>query len=98
MKKAFICQTPDPDETSNVNNVFWSPCPENWVLIKQKCFHVNTTTTLAFDEAVAYCAEQGGSLFEPTYNGEDQAVATWASGIFQEAFWLGITDNAVEGE
>ena len=57
-----------------------------------------TTTTLAFDEAVAYCAEQGGSLFEPTYNGQDQAVATWASGIFQEAFWLGITDDAVEGE
>ena len=54
---------------STANNVFWSPCPENWVLIKQKCYLLNTENTLSFDDAKAYCGNLGGKLFEPTYNG-----------------------------
>ena len=78
--------------SSNTNKVFWSPCPENWMLIKQKCYLLNTDATVSFDAAQAYCFNQGGKLFEPTYNGIDEAVRTQGSFINHVVKFLGIFD------
>ena len=64
------------------------------MLIKQKCYLLNTDATVSFDAAQAYCFNQGGKLFEPTYNGIDEAVRAQIA----LSYWIGITDNANEGK
>ena len=58
------------------------------MLIKQKFYLLNTDATVSFDPAQAYCFNQGGKLFEPTYNGIDEAVRTQGSSINHvDSFW-----------
>ena len=51
-----------------------------------------------FDTAAAFCDTEGGTLFEPTFGKQDQAVQDYyLSNSTNLNFWIGVTDQDTEG-
>ena len=48
-------------------------CPENWLLLDDKCFRISSEEA-TFDEAVTKCKDEGSNLFEPQADIENQQV------------------------
>ena len=93
IEKNFICEAAENDATI-VTDAFWSPCPEDWVLVKKKCYRLENVT-MSFADAKDFCNNINSKLFEPTYLAEDAAVRQHFGTPM--SFWLGFTDSANEG-
>ena len=67
-------------------------CPKGWTLVRGRCYYLSSDL-LTYDQSLAFCASQGGKLFEPK-NAEDNLAISQLVG---EIFWIGLNDKASEG-
>ena len=88
IKKHYICE--DTNEDLN----FWRACPLTWDLINTKCYHKAPVKMLKKD-ALNYCNRQNATLFEPTYNKQEQMIIDFYDN--KKSFWLGATDSSNKG-
>merc|ERR1712098_165236 len=72
-------------------------CPESWWTFGNSCYH-NSGATMTWAEARAYCRGiQGGYLVEIESEEEEQALVG-AFAIYDQDYWIGLTDQDSEGE
>ena len=62
---------------------------------KEYCFNSNT---LIWNDAKAFCINEGGKLFEPRDAAENSAVTEYAFNNGLNIFWIGIQDEPVSPE
>ena len=74
-------------------------CPSDWIKVANVgCYHfARDIPPTSFVEALNYCKFKGGILAEPRNSQEQTALENLAANQAMDNWWIGATDEAVEG-